>query len=57
MPPFPYRCPNTGLRVQGFIAEEVQDDTDRYEPINCLACQQVHYVVPNTGKVLGQESE
>ena len=57
MPPFLYLCPNTGLRVQGFVAEEVSDDTDRYEPITCLACRQVHYVAPTTGKVLGQEDE
>ena len=57
MPPFLFRCPNTGLRVQGFVAEETLDDTDRYEPISCLACQQVHYVVPSTGKVSGQEDE
>jgi len=26
MPPFLFRCPITGYRVQGFTAEEVSDD-------------------------------
>jgi hypothetical protein len=26
MAPFLYRCPNTGYRIQGFVAEEVSDD-------------------------------
>jgi hypothetical protein len=56
MPPFLYRCPNTGQRVQGFVAEEMPDD-DTYEMVTCLACQQVHLVNPGTGKVLGQEDE
>lgn len=57
MPPFLYRCPNIGRRVQGFVAEEVSDDADTYELITCLACQQVHLVNPATGKIVGQEDE
>lgn len=57
MPPFLYRCPNTGLRVQGFVAEDVPDDADSYETITCLACQRVHLVNPVSGKVLGNEDE
>jgi hypothetical protein len=56
MPPFLYRCPNTGKTAQGFVAGEVSDD-DAYEPITCLACRQVHYVRPTTGKVLGADDE
>jgi len=55
MPPFLYRCPITGLRVQGLVAEDVPDDVDTYESITCLACRQVHLVNPATGKVLGEE--
>ena len=57
MPPFLYRCPNTGHRIQGYVAEELQDDADTYELITCPVCGQVHLVNPATGKVLGQESE
>jgi hypothetical protein len=55
MPRFLYRCPNTGSRVQGFVAEEIPNDT--YEPVTCVACRQVHFVNPATGKVLGEDNE
>jgi hypothetical protein len=48
MPPFLYRCPNTGYKVQGFIAEDVSDDSEDYRALTCLACEQVHYVSPTT---------
>jgi hypothetical protein len=57
MPPFLYRCPNTGYRVQGFVAEEVSDDSEAYEAVTCNVCQRVHLVNPSTGKVLGGEDE
>jgi len=54
---FLYRCPTTGHRVQGFVAEEVSEDADTYESITCLACRQVHLVNPANGKVLGADEE
>jgi hypothetical protein len=57
MPPFLYRCPNTGYRGQGFVAEDVSEDPERYEVVTCIACQQVHLVNPTTSKVLGGEEE
>jgi hypothetical protein len=54
LPTFLYRCPNTGYRVQGFIAEETSEDTESYEAITCLLCRQVHLVNPTTGKVAGE---
>jgi hypothetical protein len=54
MPPFLYRCPTTGYRVQGFVAEEVVEN-NTYEAITCTACLRVHLVNPATGKVLGQD--
>jgi hypothetical protein len=55
--PFLYRCPNTGYRVQGFIAEDVSDEAEDYRAITCLACHQVHLVNPASGKVLGYEDD
>lgn len=55
MPPFLYRCPNTGQTVQGFAAEETSGDA--YEAIACLACRQNHFVNPTTGKVLGGDDD
>lgn len=43
MAPFLFRCPNTGLHVQGWSAEEVPaDELNTYETVTCIACQQVH---------------
>jgi hypothetical protein len=57
VPPFLFRCPNTGYRVQGFIAEDVSDDLESYQAISCLVCQRTHLVNPTTGKVLGEDDE
>jgi hypothetical protein len=50
-------CPNTGYRVQGFAAEDVSEDRESYEAVTCIACQQVHFLNPTSGKVLGAEEE
>ena len=52
MPPFLYRCPNTGYRVQGFVAEEVSDD-QTYVSVTCIRCRQTHLVNPSSGRVVG----
>jgi hypothetical protein len=42
MPPFLYRCPNTGDHVQGWSAEEVSaDQASTYETVTCIACKQI----------------
>ena len=56
MPPFLYRCPNTGLNVQAFVADDPTED-ESYEPITCTACTRVHLVNPKAGKVLGADHE
>ena len=33
LPLFMYRCPNTGYRVQGFVAEDTSEDGHVYEPV------------------------
>jgi hypothetical protein len=54
MSTFLYRCPNTGLRVQGWIANEpTERDEDSFESVTCPACGRVHLVNPQSGKVLG----
>jgi len=54
MGPYLYRCPTTGYRVQGWAAGEAPDPgEDRYEMVECIACQGVHLVNPANGKVLG----
>jgi hypothetical protein len=56
--PFVYRCPATGLNVQGFFADEVPaKETDIYEPVTCTACTRVHLVNRSTGKTLHEYDE
>ena len=56
--PFIYRCPNTGMKVQGWVADEPTDDgADTYESVSCLVCTRVHLVNPKTGKVIGETDE
>jgi hypothetical protein len=53
---FLYRCPNTGLNVQGWIADDPTDgEADTYEAMTCTACTRVHLVNPKTGKVVGAD--
>ena len=54
MAAFVYRCPNTGLNVEGFAADDPTDaDTMTYEPMVCAACTRVHLVNPTTREVRG----
>ena len=58
MPPFLYRCPNTGLNVQGWVADgPSEEEAETYEPVTCTICTRVHLVNPKIGKVLGEDDE
>jgi hypothetical protein len=57
MPPFTYRCPHTGYRTQGFLADEASNGACTYESVLCTVCQRIHFVNPATGAVLGEKSE
>jgi len=59
MTTFVYRCPNTGLNVQGWVADDPTEEgeTERFEAVSCLACTRLHMVNPKTGKVLGEGEE
>jgi hypothetical protein len=55
---FVFRCPNTGLNVQGWIAENPSDpESEAYEAVTCTACARVHLVDPRTGKILVSEED
>jgi hypothetical protein len=55
---FLYRCPTTGHKVQGLVrgASRSTDDAVTYETVRCLACNGLHLVNPNSGRVLGAEA-
>jgi hypothetical protein len=58
MPAFLYRCPNTGMNVQGWVADDpAARDRDSYEAVTCHACRAVHLVDPLTGKVAGHADD
>jgi hypothetical protein len=59
MPPFIFRCPNTGFRVQGFAPNNDESETagDVFVGVTCLACGLMHFVNPKTGKRVGEDSE
>jgi hypothetical protein len=55
MGPFLYRCPNTGYRVQGWVADDESEDGERYEGVICYACGRLHLVNPKTGETAGDD--
>jgi len=57
MPAFLYRCPHTDKVVQGFVAEELNPESDAYEAVQCVACTRLHLINPKSGRVLGSEDE
>jgi len=58
MTAFLYRCPNIGLKVQGWLADDATERADDgYEAVTCVACTRVHLVNPKTGKVLGTNED
>lgn len=58
MAPFLFRCPNTGLNVQGWVADDpTGQDAEIFQPVTCTICTRVHLVNPKTGKVLGTDEE
>ena len=57
MATFVYRCPNTGMNVQGWVADDPTEHDDAYEAIPCTICTRVHLVNPKTGKVIGADED
>jgi hypothetical protein len=44
---FVFRCPRTGLKVQGFTVDDlVENGTDEFVQVKCHACGSVHFVSP-----------
>jgi hypothetical protein len=42
------RCPTTGLRVQGRIADDpTEGEAERFEAATCLVCTRIHLVTPD----------
>jgi hypothetical protein len=55
---FSYRCPTTGLNVQGWSADDVlMSEGQAYDTVMCLACSRVHLINRSTGRVLGSDDD
>jgi hypothetical protein len=53
-----FRCPNMGVHVQGWFADDGSENGGEvYDSITCNACRQVHLVNKATGKVLGGDDD
>jgi hypothetical protein len=51
-------CPITGERIRGIVKNVANARTlEPIELVECLACWQIHYVSPASGKVLGQSQQ
>ncbi len=59
MPPFIFRCPYTGYRVQGYDAKDNESERadGAFVGVTCAACGQVHFVNPKTGKTPSENGE
>jgi hypothetical protein len=58
MTPFFYRCPNTGVQLQGWAADDgAENAKEIYEGNHCPVCDKLHFVNPQTGKVLGIDED
>ena len=45
-------CPETALEVQASVTDHPGYASRVYQPIECIACQGVHFIDPKTGDVL-----
>jgi hypothetical protein len=59
MAAFIYRCPTTGLKVQGWLEDESlsENGSASYEAVICTACTRVHFVNRKTGRSIGDDEE
>jgi hypothetical protein len=52
--PIVFRCPQTGINVQHWLADVPDDAKDIHAPVVCLACTKTHFIHNSTGKLLGE---
>jgi hypothetical protein len=57
MASFIFCCPDVGLPVQGFAAEDESVVTGRFVAVECVACKRLHFVDPTTGQTLRERKK
>lgn len=51
-----FKCPQTGMNVQHWLAEEPADDSNfSYDTVVCQACSRLHFINRSNGRLLGAE--
>jgi hypothetical protein len=49
-----FKCPQTGLNVQHWLADAPDDPVDSHKALACPACTRLHFINSSTGKLLGK---
>jgi len=50
-----FKCPQTNMNVQHWLAAVPDDPEGTYRPVVCLACTKLHFINSSTGKLLSEE--
>ena len=52
-----FRCPGTGLKVQGFVADDPSDVVgETYVRVECHACGSTHLINPEADSTQAEET-
>ncbi|SIO62834.1 hypothetical protein SAMN05443247_09451 [Bradyrhizobium erythrophlei] len=49
-----FKCPQTSMNVQHWLADTTDDAKDAYVPVVCQACTKLHFINSSTGNLLGE---
>ncbi len=49
-----FKCPQTGLNVQHWLAAALDERVGTHSPVVCKACTKLHFINRETGKLLGE---
>jgi hypothetical protein len=53
--PILFRCSQTGMNVQHWLADAPDKADETHAPVRCPACTRIHFVNTSTGKLLGEK--
>jgi len=53
--PILFRCPQTGMNVQHWLADAPENAKDSHASVVCPACTKIHFIHNSTGKLLGEK--
>ncbi len=51
-----FKCPQLGMQVQHWLPATSDDEPkEAYRHVVCPACTRLHFINPETGKLLGEQ--